>query len=32
MGKPDIAEWPDAKRLADRKLFAMPDHPKIPLR
>ena len=31
LGKPDNNEWPDAKRLADRKLFVMPDHPKINL-
>jgi serine/threonine protein kinase len=31
MGKPNHEDWPDAKRLADRKLYQMPDHPKIPL-
>lgn len=31
LGKPDNNEWPDAKRLADRKLFVMPEHPKINL-
>jgi hypothetical protein len=31
LGKPDNNDWPDAKRLADRKLFVMPDHPKIDL-
>lgn len=31
LGKPDHSDWPDAKRLSDRKLFNMADHPKIPL-
>ncbi len=31
LGKPSVDDWPDAKRLADRKLFQMPDHPRIPL-
>lgn len=31
LGKPSHDDWPDAKRLADRKLFTMPDHARIPL-
>ena len=31
LGKPQHDDWPDAKRLADRKLFQMPDHNRIPL-
>lgn len=31
LGKPDINDWPDARRLADRKLFTMPEHQKINL-
>ncbi len=31
LGKPDNNDWPDAKRLADRKLFVMPEHPKVDL-
>ena len=31
LGKPDPEDWPDAKRLADRKLFTMPEHTKINL-
>ena len=31
LGKPDNDDWPDARRLADRKLFNMPDHPRINL-
>lgn len=31
LGKPHNDDWPDAKRLSDRKLFQMPDHPKINL-
>jgi len=31
LGKPSAIDWPDAKRLADRKLFNMMDHPKVPL-
>ena len=27
-----MTDWPDAKRLADRKLYTMPEHPRIPLR
>jgi serine/threonine protein kinase len=32
LGRPDPADWPDAKRLADRKLFTMPEHPRLNLR
>ena len=32
LGKPTLEDWPDSKRLADRKMFQMPDHPKIPLK
>ena len=31
LGKPSFEDWPDAKRLADRKLFNLPEHQKIPL-
>ena len=31
MGKPLHDDWPDAKRLADRKMFNMPVHNKVPL-
>jgi len=31
LGKPDANDWPDAKRLADRKMFTMPEHQKINL-
>ena len=31
LGKPSAEDWPDGKRLADRKLFNMPDHHKISL-
>lgn len=31
LGKPSHDDWPDAKRLADRKLFTMPEHARIPL-
>lgn len=31
LGKPSHDDWPDAKRLADRKLYTMPDHGRIPL-
>ena len=31
LGKPDINDWPDAKRLADRKMFTLPEHAKINL-
>lgn len=31
LGKPNPDDWPDAKRLADRKLFNMPEHQKINL-
>lgn len=31
LGKPNNEDWPDAKRLADRKMFVLPDHPKLPL-
>lgn len=31
LGKPDPDDWPDAKRLAERKLFVMPEHNRISL-
>ena len=31
LGKPSHEDWPDAKRLADRKLYTMPEHGRIPL-
>jgi len=31
LGKPNYEDWPDAKRLADRKMLVMADHPKLPL-
>jgi len=31
LGKPGHEDWPDAKRLADRKLYNMPEHGKMPL-
>jgi serine/threonine protein kinase len=31
LGKPDNEDWPDAKRLAERKMFTMPDHKKVSL-
>ena len=31
LGKPQPDDWPDAKRLADRKLFTMPEHARIDL-
>lgn len=31
LGRPDGEDWPDAKRLADRKLYNMPEHNRIPL-
>jgi len=31
LGKPDNNDWPDAKRLADRKMFTLPEHQKINL-
>ena len=31
LGKPNHEDWPDAKRLADRKLIQMPDHKRVPL-
>lgn len=31
LGRPDNEDWPDARRLAGRKLFTMPDYPKQPL-
>lgn len=31
LGKPTNDDWPDAKRLSDRKLFQMPEHDRIPL-
>lgn len=32
LGKPTNDDWPDAKRLSDRKMFQMPDHPRVPLK
>jgi hypothetical protein len=31
MGKPNADDWPDAKRLADRKMIQLPDHKRVPL-
>jgi hypothetical protein len=31
LGKPTHEDWPDAKRLADRKLYTMPEHSRVPL-
>ena len=31
LGSPKVDDWPDAKRLADRKLFNMPEREKINL-
>ena len=31
LGKPNHEDWPDAKRLADRKIFQMPEYPRVPL-
>lgn len=31
LGKPDNEDWPDAKRLAERKMFPLPEHKKVNL-
>ena len=31
LGKPNNEDWPDAKRLAERKMFTIPNYPKVPL-
>jgi len=31
LGKPSQEDWPDAKRLAERRMFTMPEHKKINL-
>ena len=31
LGRPNHDDWPDAKRLADRKLIQIPDYKRVPL-